>query len=67
MNNLDQVHKMLEGGYTSMPQPQDTEKQVYFVCHQLHDANLVLLGRNIMCHEILSRQRHIILKLPILY
>ncbi|EKM80265.1 hypothetical protein AGABI1DRAFT_127944 [Agaricus bisporus var. burnettii JB137-S8] len=30
MNNLDQVHKMLEGGYTSMPQPQDTEKQVYF-------------------------------------
>lgn len=29
MNNLDQVHKMLEGGYTSMPQPQDTEKFVF--------------------------------------
>ncbi|KAJ3569353.1 hypothetical protein NP233_g5107 [Leucocoprinus birnbaumii] len=31
MNNLDQVHKMLEGGYTSMPQPQDTEKPKYYV------------------------------------
>ncbi|KAF8665601.1 hypothetical protein AX16_000058 [Volvariella volvacea WC 439] len=25
MNNLDQVHKMLEGGYSSIPQPQDAE------------------------------------------
>ncbi|PFH52582.1 hypothetical protein AMATHDRAFT_74064 [Amanita thiersii Skay4041] len=31
MNNLDQVHKMLEGGYTSIPQPQDTEKPKYYV------------------------------------
>lgn len=26
MANLDQVHKMLEGGYSNVPQPQDTEK-----------------------------------------
>jgi len=25
-NSLDQMHKILEGGYTSAPQPQDTEK-----------------------------------------
>ena len=25
-HNLDQVHKMLEGSYSSVPQPQDTEK-----------------------------------------
>ncbi|KAF8631208.1 hypothetical protein AX15_002539 [Amanita polypyramis BW_CC] len=31
MNNLDQVHKMLESGYTSIPQPQDTEKPKYYV------------------------------------
>ena len=28
MSNLDQVHKLLQGSYTSMPQPQDTEKSV---------------------------------------
>ena len=27
-NTLDAVHKMLEGGYTQIPQPQDTEKYV---------------------------------------
>ncbi|KAF7355004.1 General negative regulator of transcription subunit 3 [Mycena sanguinolenta] len=31
MNNLDQVHKMLEGGYSNVPQPQDTEKPKYYV------------------------------------
>lgn len=30
-NNLSQVHKMLEGGYASVPQPQDTEKPKYYV------------------------------------
>ncbi|KAK7470994.1 general negative regulator of transcription subunit 5 [Stygiomarasmius scandens] len=30
-NNLDQVHKMLEGGYSNIPQPQDTEKPKYYV------------------------------------
>ncbi|KAF9481976.1 hypothetical protein BDN70DRAFT_875595 [Pholiota conissans] len=30
-NNLDTVHKMLEGGYAQMPQPQDTEKPKYYV------------------------------------
>ncbi|KAF8165089.1 Not1 N-terminal domain, CCR4-Not complex component-domain-containing protein [Crassisporium funariophilum] len=30
-HNLDQVHKMLEGGYSSVPQPQDTEKPKYYV------------------------------------
>ncbi|KAF4619725.1 hypothetical protein D9613_005426 [Agrocybe pediades] len=30
-NNLDQVHKMLEGGYQTAPQPQDTEKPKYYV------------------------------------
>jgi CCR4-NOT transcription complex subunit 3 len=30
-NNLTQVHKMLEGGYASVPQPQDTEKPKYYV------------------------------------
>ncbi|KAG7445904.1 uncharacterized protein BT62DRAFT_932246 [Guyanagaster necrorhizus] len=29
--NNDNVHKMLEGGYSSMPQPQDTEKPKYYV------------------------------------
>ena len=28
MPNLDQVHKLLQGSYSSMPQPQDTEKCV---------------------------------------
>ena len=28
MTNLDQVHKLLEGGYSNVPQPQDTEKCV---------------------------------------
>ncbi|KAK2466413.1 hypothetical protein APHAL10511_002055 [Amanita phalloides] len=31
LNNLDLVHKMLESGYTSIPQPQDTEKPKYYV------------------------------------
>ena len=30
-NNLSQVHKMLEGGFASIPQPQDTEKPKYYV------------------------------------
>ncbi|KAL5527522.1 hypothetical protein ACEPAG_6323 [Sanghuangporus baumii] len=31
MNNLDQVHKLLDGSYNSMPQPMDTEKPKYYV------------------------------------
>ncbi|KAE9404440.1 hypothetical protein BT96DRAFT_916793 [Gymnopus androsaceus JB14] len=31
MNNLDQVHKLLEGGLSNLPQPQDTEKPKYYV------------------------------------
>lgn len=31
MSNLDQLHKLLEGSYSSMPQPQDTEKPKYYV------------------------------------
>lgn len=31
LNNLDQVHKALEVGYHSIPQPQDTEKPKYYV------------------------------------
>jgi len=31
MANLDQVHKMLEGGYSNIPQPQDTEKPKYYI------------------------------------
>ncbi|KAA1465970.1 hypothetical protein DENSPDRAFT_830686 [Dentipellis sp. KUC8613] len=31
MTNLDQVHKLLEGGYSNLPQPQDTEKPKYYV------------------------------------
>ncbi|KAJ7781600.1 Not1 N-terminal domain, CCR4-Not complex component-domain-containing protein [Mycena metata] len=31
MTNLDQVHKMLEGGYSNVPQPQDTEKPKYYI------------------------------------
>lgn len=30
MNDLDQVHKMLEGGYSSIPQPRDTENRPKF-------------------------------------
>ncbi|KAG5650364.1 hypothetical protein H0H81_012490 [Sphagnurus paluster] len=29
MTNLDQVHKMLEGGHSTVPQPQDTEKNPF--------------------------------------
>ena len=29
--NLDQVHKMLEGGLINVPQPQDTDKPKYYV------------------------------------
>ena len=32
MTNLDQVHKLLDGGYSNMPQPQDTEKCVRPLC-----------------------------------
>ncbi|KAF8897186.1 Not1 N-terminal domain, CCR4-Not complex component-domain-containing protein [Infundibulicybe gibba] len=31
MSNLDQVHKMLEGGYSTAPQPQDTDKPKYYI------------------------------------
>ncbi|KAI9001152.1 Not1 N-terminal domain, CCR4-Not complex component-domain-containing protein [Trametes punicea] len=31
LSNLDQVHKLLQGSYSSMPQPQDTEKPKYYV------------------------------------
>ncbi|KAI0758264.1 Not1 N-terminal domain, CCR4-Not complex component-domain-containing protein [Irpex lacteus] len=31
MSHLDQLHKLLEGSYSSMPQPQDTEKPKYYV------------------------------------
>ncbi|KAG8218806.1 Not1 N-terminal domain, CCR4-Not complex component-domain-containing protein [Butyriboletus roseoflavus] len=31
MNNLGEVHKLLEGGYTHAPQPVDTEKPKYYV------------------------------------
>ncbi|KAL1743909.1 Not1 N-terminal domain, CCR4-Not complex component-domain-containing protein [Schizophyllum fasciatum] len=31
MSNLDQVHKMLEGGYSNLPQPADTDKPKYYV------------------------------------
>ncbi|KAH7931259.1 hypothetical protein BV22DRAFT_1027491 [Leucogyrophana mollusca] len=31
MTNLGEVHKMLEGGYSNVPQPHDTEKPKYYV------------------------------------
>ncbi|KAF8450345.1 Not1 N-terminal domain, CCR4-Not complex component-domain-containing protein [Boletus edulis BED1] len=31
MNNLGEVHKLLEGGYSHAPQPVDTEKPKYYV------------------------------------
>lgn len=31
MSNLDQVHKLLEGGYANAPQPEDTDKPKYYV------------------------------------
>lgn len=31
MTNLEQVHKLLEGGYSSAPQPEDTDKPKYYV------------------------------------
>ncbi|PAV21145.1 CCR4-NOT transcription complex [Pyrrhoderma noxium] len=36
MNNLDQVHKLLDGGFQSMPQPLDTEKPKYYVPKNPH-------------------------------
>ena len=31
MSNLEQVHKLLEGGYSSAPRPEDTDKPKYYV------------------------------------
>ncbi|KAJ2912210.1 hypothetical protein MD484_g8203, partial [Candolleomyces efflorescens] len=31
VSNLEQVHKMLEGGHINVPQPQDTDKPKYYV------------------------------------
>ncbi|OAX39037.1 hypothetical protein K503DRAFT_769864 [Rhizopogon vinicolor AM-OR11-026] len=31
MTNLGEVHKLLEGGYSNVPQPHDTEKPKYYV------------------------------------
>ncbi|KAG6333889.1 hypothetical protein ID866_5202 [Astraeus odoratus] len=33
MNNLGEVHKLLEGGYSNAPQPTDTERQVHGFCY----------------------------------
>jgi len=43
MSNLDQVHKMLEGGHSNVPLPQDTEKYVnpLFTAHTLIRSNHV--------------------------
>ncbi|THH18028.1 hypothetical protein EW146_g2897 [Bondarzewia mesenterica] len=38
MTNLDQVHKLLEGGYSTLPQPQDTEKPKYYVPRNPHQT-----------------------------
>ncbi|KAI0260512.1 Not1 N-terminal domain, CCR4-Not complex component-domain-containing protein [Gloeopeniophorella convolvens] len=38
MGNLDQVHKLLDGGYSNMPQPQDTEKPKYYVPRNPYQA-----------------------------
>ncbi|KAH9963394.1 Not1 N-terminal domain, CCR4-Not complex component-domain-containing protein [Lactifluus volemus] len=38
MTNLDQVHKLLDGGYANMPQPQDTEKPKYYVPRNPYQA-----------------------------
>ncbi|KAI5124753.1 hypothetical protein M0805_005387 [Coniferiporia weirii] len=40
MNNLEQVHKLLDGGYQSMPQPLDTEKPKYYVPKNPHHTPL---------------------------
>lgn len=36
MTNLDQVQKLLEGGYNSVPQPRDTEKYGFLTIMQSH-------------------------------
>lgn len=41
MTNLGEVHKLLEGGYSNVPQPQDTEK--YRITIQL-----CLIGANVL-------------------
>ncbi|KAF8259901.1 Not1 N-terminal domain, CCR4-Not complex component-domain-containing protein [Lactarius quietus] len=43
MTNLDQVHKLLDGGYSNMPQPQDTEKyaQVLRAAQSVPGADLL--------------------------
>jgi CCR4-NOT transcription complex subunit 3 len=38
MTNLDQVHKLLDGGYSNMPEPQDTEKPKYYVPRNPYQA-----------------------------
>lgn len=42
MSNLDQLHKLLEGSYSSMPQPQDTEKSVS-ISHYLRHIAFTML------------------------
>jgi CCR4-NOT transcription complex subunit 3 len=44
MANLDQVHKLLAGGYANMPQPQDTEKWVFRPSIVVHVNTLLNAG-----------------------
>lgn len=57
MSNLDQVHKLLQGSYSSMPQPQDTEKYVWQRVGIGRLLTARLAGRSITCPGTLFRHR----------
>ncbi len=60
--NNDNVHKMLEGGYSSMPQPQDTEKYAIMSFRPPRLLKISLPDLNIMSRERPTKQRRIILR-----
>jgi hypothetical protein len=62
MTNLGEVHKLLEGGYSNVPQPHDTEKYDILIQVSMIGANVLCPGLSIMYHEIHSTPHHSILR-----
>jgi hypothetical protein len=56
MSSLDQVHKMLESGYRSIPQPRDTEKYANSTHFKLNSYLRLHLGLGTMYPEIRSKR-----------
>lgn len=49
MTNLGEVHKLLEGGYSNVPQPHDTEKYDILIRVPLIGANVLSIQAQVLC------------------